>query len=293
MEDKRFNVVFSGKLAQGVNPQEVLAKLCSLLKQEQPQVRDLFKGGNGAVVLKDIGVKEAYDMRDALREAGAICTVQEIIPPPAAEAPPFNQRPMEPPPPPSRSPRQQPPDLRPLRPAPSVQAASGPGIGSLIFKVLVLAALAGGGWWGYQNYFAPPSPAFQAYAQFAEALAREQYQKAADASLGQARGHVDLLTQMMAPTTMKLYGKEFSMGKPSISSIAGEIAWIKQKRIKEEKGDAGNVALQVEETVCRIPPGVSSALCKWPVTFRHDVEMSEADGTWKVISFKEERLTPQ
>jgi len=97
---------------------------------------------------------------------------------------------------------------------------------------------------------------------------------------------------MMAPSSLKMYGKEFSLPKPTISSIAGDIAWIKHKRKEEKKSDAGSVILQVEETVCRIPPGVSSAICKWPVTFLHDVEVAQADGIWKVSSFKEERLTP-
>jgi hypothetical protein len=183
--------------------------------------------------------------------------------------------------------------MRPRWQPPPVPEKNGPGIVSLIFKLLFVGALAGGGWWGYQNYFAPPSPAFQAYVLFSEAMAREQYQKAADAATGAARGHAEMWMQMMAPTAMKVYGKEYSMSKPSISSIAGEVSWIKRKRKAEKKNDAGGVVLQVEETVCRIPPGVSSAFCKWPVTFLHDVEVSQMEGTWKVSSFKEERLTPQ
>jgi hypothetical protein len=178
------------------------------------------------------------------------------------------------------------------RPAAAAQG-SGSGIGGMLVKVVLLAAIGAGGWWGYQKYLAPPTPAFAAYTQFADALAREQYQKAADLSSGQARGYIDQRTQMMAPSSMKVYGREFTMSKPSISSIAGEVAWIKYKRKEEKKGESGAVTLQVEETVCRIPPGVTSALCKWPVEFLHEVEVTQADGVWKVSAFKEERLTPQ
>jgi len=217
--------------------------------------------------------------------------VQEITPPAAPEPLPGDMRTMEAPRP--ARPTQRPPqEARPLRPPPAVVANSGPGIGAPLFKLILVAVLAGGGWWGYQTYLAPPSPAVQAYTLFAEALAREEYQKAAEASTGQARGFVEARTQMMAPSSMKVYGKEFSLSKPTISSIAGDIAWIKHKRKEEKNSDAGNVILQVEETVCRIPPGVSSAICKWPVTFLHDVEVAQADGIWKVTSFKEERLTP-
>jgi hypothetical protein len=291
MADKRYNVVFSGKLVEDRPPQEVLAKLSSVLGLEQQEVREIFKGGFGAIVLNDQDSSKAYSMREDLRDAGAICTVQEIIPPKTAESPTGDMRTMEAPRQarPTQRPSQ---DSRPLRPPPAVVAKSGPGVGALLFKVILVATLAGGGWWGYQTYLAPPSPAFKAYTLFAEALAREEYQKATEASTGQARGHAEARTQMMAPSSMKIYGKELSMSKPTISSIAGDIAWIKHKRKEEKKSDAGNVIILVEETVCRIPPGVSSAICKWPVTFLHNVEVAQAEGTWKVSSFKEERLTP-
>ncbi|HXC92893.1 MAG TPA: hypothetical protein VN652_02715, partial [Geobacteraceae bacterium] len=228
MAEKRFNVVFSGKLVEGKPPQEVLAKLCSVLGLEQLQVREIFKGGVGAVILKDVDGSKAYAMREDLRNAGAVCTVQEIIPPPAPEPRPGDLRTMEAPQQ-ARATQRSPQEARPLRPPPAVVTKSGPGIGALLFKLTLIAVLAGGGWWGYQTYLAPPSPAFQAYTLFAEALAREEYQKAAEASTGQARGHAEARTQMMAPSSMKVYGKEFSLSKPTISSIAGDIAWIKHK----------------------------------------------------------------
>jgi hypothetical protein len=98
---------------------------------------------------------------------------------------------------------------------------------------------------------------------------------------------------MTKPNTLKIYGKEYNMSPPSVNSIAGDIAWIKRKRKTEENKSGSLVELQVEQTVCRIPPGVTSALCKWPVTFQHDIELQLIDGSWKVSGFKETRLTPQ
>lgn len=287
MADKRFNIVFSGKLMQGSNPAEVLAKLCTVLALEPQQVRELFKGGSGAVILKDLDGSRAYAMRDELGKAGAVCSVQEIISHAAEPRPAHVSRGAAPPS--GRSPT----DLRPAWQPPPVSQNKGSGVISFAFKIVVVAALAGGGWWGYREYFAPPSPAFQAYAAFAEALAREQYDKAAEAATGQARSDAEMLVQMMAPANMKIYGRDFTMSKPSIASIAGDIAWIKLKRKAETKNEAGKVVLQVEETVCRVPPGVASAICKWPVTFRHEAEVVQLEGTWKVSSFQEERLTPK
>jgi hypothetical protein len=291
MSEKRFNVVFTGKLAEGKPPAEILTAICSVLEMEQQEVRELFEGGQGAVICNDLDGSRAYAMREALGEAGAVCTVQDV-PPPPKEPFPGDMQTMD-------APRQARPvqrpaqESRPLRPPPKVVETSGPGIGVLLSAVVLIAALGAGGWWGYRTYFAPPSPAYKAYTMFAEALAREEYQKAAETATGQARDDAQGLTRMMAPSSMQVYGRELSMSKPSISSIAGDIAWIKYKRKQEKMNDPGSVTLQVEETVCRIPPGVSSAICKWPVTFRHDVEVSQEDGVWKVSSFKEERLTLQ
>ncbi len=71
MADKRFNVVFSGKLVEGAKPLEVLSKLAQLLELDEQQVRQRFKGGAGSVILNDLDGNEAYLMRDRLREAGA------------------------------------------------------------------------------------------------------------------------------------------------------------------------------------------------------------------------------
>lgn len=289
MAEKSYNIVFSGKLVEGRTPQAVLKALCVVLECDEQQVRALFRAGFGAVIAKDLDNGQAYAMRERLREAGAICTVQEVELPPQ-EPPSGCMLNMDSPPAaPSFTPR---PDFAPRRPAPPAAPKSGVGLGALV-KLLLVAGLAGGGWWGYQQWFAPPSPAFQAYSRYSEAMARGQYQAAAEGASGEAKEYAESMVAAMAPASMKIYGREFTMSKPPVSEIAGEIAWIKRKRNEERKKDDGTVVIRAEETVCRIPPGVSSALCKWPVSFRDDVEVVQDGGTWKVSLFREERLTPQ
>jgi len=161
-----------------------------------------------------------------------------------------------------------------------------------IAGIIFFIAVAVGGWFGYQKYFAPPSPAYLAYQQYAEALAREQYDKAETLAMGPARETVASLRQGMAGSTINVYGRSLEMRPPSLASIAGEVHSIKWDK-QSESGDDARVALVATETVCRIPPGVSSVLCKWPVALRHDVEVQNEGGAWKVSSFKETRITPQ
>lgn len=290
LADKKFDVLFSGKLAEGSKPPDVLNKLCTVLGLENAMVRELFKPGAGAIIGKDLDGAAAYALREKLRDCGVISTVKEIEPAPTRETPFSGMQSAGQP----RSERhQRPQDLRPSWQPPAMPQQQGSGMFSIVFKIILLAAVAGGGWWAYQTWFAPPSPAFNAYASFAEAIVRGQYQKASDESQGDARAYAESWIQMTKPVTVKVYGKEIDMSPPSVNSIAGDIAWIKRKRKSEAKKSDTLVELQVEQTVCRIPPGVTSALCKWPVTFQHDVELQLIDGSWKVSGFKETRLTPQ
>lgn len=161
-----------------------------------------------------------------------------------------------------------------------------------IVGIVLLIAVAVGGWFGYQRYFAPPSPAYLAYQQYAEALAREQYEKAEGLAAGAAREQVAARRQGAAGSTLNVYGQALEMRPPSIASIAGEVNSIKWDK-QSESGDDARVTLMVNQTVCRIPPGVSSAMCKWPVEFRHEAEVVNEGGIWKVSSFFETRTTPQ
>lgn len=164
-------------------------------------------------------------------------------------------------------------------------------MGKIVAAVLVIG-LAVGGWFAYQKYFAPPSPAYLAYQQYAEALAREQYQKAEGLATGAAREKAASMRQGTAGSTLNLYGTSFEMRPPSIASIAGEVHSITWER-QSESGDDARVTLVVNQTVCRIPPGVSSAMCKWHVEFRHEAEVVNEGGLWRVAAFSETRTTPQ
>jgi hypothetical protein len=293
MAAKRFNVVFSGKLSEGSKPPEVLAKLCTTLGLDNARVRELFKTGAGALIGTELEGNAAYALQDKLRECGAICSVKEIEHPRPTDAEfadlhAMNQQISQP----RSEPRPRPVDTTPRWQPPATTQSQGSGIFSLLIKLLFLCVIVGGGWFGYQKWLAPASPAFTAYAGFAEAMARGEYQKALDQADGEARSYAENWLRMSQPTSMKIYGKELNTTPPSVNSIAGDVAWIKHKRNAEVKKSATQVELQVEQTVCRIPPGVASAVCKWPVTFQHEVEMQLIDGTWKVAGFKEIRLTP-
>lgn len=285
---KQCDIIFSGKLLAGSKPPEVLGRLSNILGLAEPQIRELFKSGSGAVIAKGLDGAKASELRDRLQAAGVVCTISERELPSPPEPRSSGMETMGAP----RSDRRQP-DVTPRWQPPVMPQRQGPGVFSQVFKMVVLAAIAAGGWWGYQAWFATPTPTFVAYAGFADAMVRGEYQKAYDESRGTAREFADSWIQMTRPTTMKVYGKEFVMSPPSVSSIAGDIAWIKRKKKREEKKTDSRVELQVEQTVCRIPPGVTSALCKWPVTFQHDVVLEQIDGAWRVSGFKELRLTPQ
>jgi hypothetical protein len=332
MEEEKYRVVFTGRIAEGLDKAAVLRNLCALFKAEPAKVKGRF-AGKGAVIAGTADRGRAEEIARRIGEAGALCEVVEAIPPqpePAVPLPspaaaervreeplalvrprlkPEEERPItlarRPKPPPAGEPSRMPdqplpplsdpprriPDTTapPWRPA-APQAAPGPGIFPLLFKLLILAALGWGGWEGYRRYLAPPTQAFAAYATYADAMAREEYGKAEEASIGAARAKASSVGTLMAPTQLNVYGKSFSMNKPSIKEIAGEVTWIKRKRHSERKTAPETVQLDVTQTVCRIPPGVSSALCKWPVSFHQEVEVQLSDGAWKVASFSEERI---
>ena len=78
MSDKRFSVVFTGKVAKGADPKAVLRNLASLLKIDDPKrVRALFKGP-GAVVVKGITEEKANRYVQGIIKAGAMCVVREM-----------------------------------------------------------------------------------------------------------------------------------------------------------------------------------------------------------------------
>lgn len=92
MTEKKFSIVFSGKLVTGSKPPEVLSRLASVLGLEHAQVRELFKPGAGATIRDDMDGSTAYALLEQIQGTGAICTVKEEEPVPARE-PPFSGRP--------------------------------------------------------------------------------------------------------------------------------------------------------------------------------------------------------
>lgn len=287
MGEKRYELIFSGKLVEGTKPQQVLIRLAEELKLEAPQVRELFKSGFGAVILNDIDAQEAYSTRERLREAGAICTVREIAAPPPQE--PLSgvmlsiepqSRPLSRPSDFSQDPRLQ----SRMQPVTTAEK-QGPGIVAWLLVLLLLAGLAGGGWWGYRTYFAPPSAAFQAYSQYAESMAKGDYRKAEELGTGSARELASYKIRLATPSPLNL-------NPQPVSQVAGEVAWIKYKRKSEQKSaDGSEVQIAAEQSVCRNMPGVSTE-CKAPVIYQHEVELQLLEGAWKVAGFKEERLSP-
>jgi hypothetical protein len=161
MAGKCFNIVFSGRLVEGREPQQVLARLSEVLGVEPGKVRELFRSGNGAVILKELDSKQAYMMQENIREAGAICSVREVDPPPPSEPlsgimltvdtpPPERPAMQSVPTPPRQDPRLQ----SRLQPPP-VPPKQGPGMISRLFWLIVIAAIVVAAWWGYQNHLAP------------------------------------------------------------------------------------------------------------------------------------------
>src|SRR6185369_16221451 len=77
MAEKRYNIVFSGKLAEGSKPGEVLKKLCPVLGLDEAQVRELFRPGAGALIGKNLDGRSVYELRDKIQALGVICSVKE------------------------------------------------------------------------------------------------------------------------------------------------------------------------------------------------------------------------
>ena len=158
-------------------------------------------------------------------------------------------------------------------------------------KVLFLVILVGGGWYAHQRWVAV-SPAYQTYQRYAEARARQEWKTLDALADGVAADELEQMKGTYATQHVEVYGQAYALPAPSVADVAGSVAWIDYQRESEESAGSGFVNLVAVQTVCRIPPGVTSAMCKWPVSFRHEVELAEVDGAWLVESFSEERITP-
>ena len=76
MDEKKFNVVYSGKFAEGKPRNEIERSLSKIFKLDINSVKDAF-GGSRKIVKKDVNYETALKIADVINKAGAICTVEE------------------------------------------------------------------------------------------------------------------------------------------------------------------------------------------------------------------------
>jgi hypothetical protein len=80
-----YNLVYDGKVQDGVGVRRVKKNLTSLFKTDSDKVDRLFSG-TPTVIKKGVDYDTAMKYQHALRRAGAICAVEQVVNP--AEAPP-------------------------------------------------------------------------------------------------------------------------------------------------------------------------------------------------------------
>jgi hypothetical protein len=77
MSDKKFSVVYTGKIVKGAEPKAVLRNLADLFKVDDTKIiRAKFKGA-GAVVAKGFTQEKANRYVEVIKKAGAMCVVKE------------------------------------------------------------------------------------------------------------------------------------------------------------------------------------------------------------------------
>ena len=75
---KQYNLVFEGTVSDGHKVEEVKSNLASLFKVDPKKIDHLFSGPS-AVIKKNVNYDVAMQYQHALRKAGAICKVKEVI----------------------------------------------------------------------------------------------------------------------------------------------------------------------------------------------------------------------
>lgn len=95
MSDKHFQVVLSGKLAEGMTPEQVKANVAALFKVGVDKVEKLFNG-RPVVIKKGLDASSAQKYQMALQRAGALCQVVDTSPPAAETPPPASDAPIVP-----------------------------------------------------------------------------------------------------------------------------------------------------------------------------------------------------
>ena len=85
MADKRYSVIFTGRIVDGAEPAAVKANLAKLFRVDAERVESMF-AGKPLVIKKNLDAEKARGYRDALAKAGAAVSVVEEGDPDAARA---------------------------------------------------------------------------------------------------------------------------------------------------------------------------------------------------------------
>ena len=75
---KQYNLVFEGTVSDGRKVGEVKSNLATLFKVDQEKIDHLFTGPS-AVIKRNVNYDVAMQYQHALKKAGAICKVAEVI----------------------------------------------------------------------------------------------------------------------------------------------------------------------------------------------------------------------
>lgn len=85
MNDNKFEVAFSGEIAEGADLEQVKARVGQMFKADAAKIAHLFSGKR-MVIKKDIDQQTAAKYKAALNKAGALCEVKNLSAPPASAA---------------------------------------------------------------------------------------------------------------------------------------------------------------------------------------------------------------
>src|SRR5690606_8856770 len=77
MSDKRFNILFQGRIDQGASPEAVRENLARLFRMDAARVEALFSGQR-VVIKRDADQATMMKFRAAMKQAGALCEVEEV-----------------------------------------------------------------------------------------------------------------------------------------------------------------------------------------------------------------------
>ncbi len=80
MQEKKYQVVFSGKISEGKSVEEVKSSLLDKFKVPKDTVEKIFELDR-AIVKKDVSYEEAEKHRDLFAECGALCEIEEMSTP--------------------------------------------------------------------------------------------------------------------------------------------------------------------------------------------------------------------